>query len=92
MEGCHKTKRKAPGEAETFENHPVTEIFPPMHGGTADAALAIKEKVLGSEHPSVATSLNNFALLYLHTQGRHAEADKWEARAKAIRVKHAQDN
>ncbi len=34
-------------------------------------ALAIREKALGPEHPDVATSLNNLALLY-DDQGRYA--------------------
>ena len=37
-------------------------------------ALAIREKVLGREHPHIATSLNNLASLY-HAQGRYAEAE-----------------
>ena len=54
-------------------------------------ALAIKKKVLGSEHPGVATSLENYAAL-LRKTGRSAEAAKIEARAKAIRAKHAEEN
>jgi hypothetical protein len=46
--------------------------------------------VLGQEHPHVATSLNNLAALY-HAQGHPAEADKMEARAKAIRAKRAKE-
>ncbi len=52
------------------------------------AALAIKEKALGSEHPHVATTLGNYAVL-LRKTGRSAEATKMEARAKAIRAKRA---
>ncbi len=47
------------------------------------AALAIKEKALGSEHPHVATTLGNYAVL-LRKTGRATEAAKMEARAKAI--------
>ena len=36
-------------------------------------SLAIREKVLGREHPDVARSLNNLADLY-ERQGRYAEA------------------
>ncbi len=54
-------------------------------------ALAIKEKALGSEHPSVAASLENYAALRRET-GRGDEAAKMEARAKAIRAKHAEQN
>ncbi len=51
-------------------------------------ALAIEEKALGPEHPDVAQSLENYAAL-LRKTGRSAEAAKMEARAKAIRAKHA---
>ena len=34
-------------------------------------SLAIEEKILGPEHPDVATSLNNLAILYID-QGRYA--------------------
>ena len=37
-------------------------------------ALAIREKALGPEHPDMATSLNNLALLY-NNQGRYADAN-----------------
>ena len=46
-------------------------------------ALAIWEKVLGPEHPDVALSLNNLALLY-HAQGQYAEAQPLYQRALAI--------
>ncbi len=46
-------------------------------------ALAIREKALGPEHPNVATSLNNLAVLY-HTQGRYTEAEPLYQRALAI--------
>ena len=35
-------------------------------------ALAIREKALGPDHPDVATSLNNLAVLY-NNQGRYAD-------------------
>ena len=54
-------------------------------------ALAIREWALGPEHPAVATSLENYATLLRNT-GRAAEAAEMEARAKAIRSKHAKDN
>ncbi len=50
--------------------------------------MAIDEKALGPEHPNVATNLENYAALLRET-GRSAEADKLEARAKAIRAKRA---
>jgi len=46
------------------------------------------EKALGPEHPNVAQSLENYAVL-LRTMGRSAEAAEMEARAKAIRAKGA---
>ncbi len=54
-------------------------------------SLAIREKSLGREHPDVATSLENYADL-LGKTGRSDEAAKLEARAKAIRAKHAREN
>ncbi|MEE8608319.1 MAG: hypothetical protein V3S55_11995 [Nitrospiraceae bacterium] len=42
------------------------------------------------KHPQVATGLENYAAL-LHKLNRDAEAGKMEARAKAIRAKHAQE-
>jgi Tfp pilus assembly protein PilF len=53
-------------------------------------ALVIDEKALGPEHPQVAAVLENYAAL-LHKLNRDAEADKMEARAQAIRAKHAQE-
>ena len=40
----------------------------------AERALAIRRKILGEEHPDVATGLNNLAALY-ENQGRYAEAE-----------------
>jgi tetratricopeptide (TPR) repeat protein len=37
-------------------------------------ALAIRKKVLGLQHPDVATSLNNLAMLY-YSQGRYEQAE-----------------
>ena len=54
-------------------------------------ALEIWENALGPEHPLVATSLENYAALLRET-GRNAEANEMEARAKAIRAKHAEEN
>ena len=36
--------------------------------------MKIRQQVLGAEHPDVATSLNNLALLY-KSQGRYTEAE-----------------
>ncbi len=46
------------------------------------------EKALGPNHPHVATTLENYAALLWET-GRICEANKVEARAKAIRGKRA---
>ncbi len=53
-------------------------------------ALAIFEKAL-AENPEVAQTLEHYAAL-LHETGRSADAAKMEARAKAIRAKHAEQN
>ncbi len=54
-------------------------------------ALAIFEQALGPEHPHVGTALENYAALLRKTR-RRSEATKMEARAKAIRAKHAKEN
>jgi hypothetical protein len=46
-------------------------------------SLAIREKVLGPEHPNVASSLNNLADL-CRAQGRHADAEFFYKRSHAI--------
>jgi len=48
--------------------------------------LAIDQKALGSEHPDVATDLNNLALLYF-AKGEYARAEPLYQRALAIREK-----
>ncbi|XYI03998.1 tetratricopeptide repeat protein [Sorangium sp. So ce1128] len=50
----------------------------------AERALALREKALGSEHPDVATSLNDLALLY-KAKGDHARAEPLYQRALRIR-------
>ncbi len=73
---------------------PVILYFFPVNQGLSgnyERALAIVEKSLGPEHPDVATSLENYALL-LRKISRRAEAAKMNARAKAIRAKHARQN
>ncbi|MEH2379316.1 MAG: tetratricopeptide repeat protein, partial [Nostoc sp.] len=40
----------------------------------AERMLAIHKQISGEEHPDVATSLNNLALLY-KSQGRYADAE-----------------
>ena len=49
----------------------------------ATKAREIAERDLGPEHPSVATSLNNLALLYL-AQGQYAAAEPLYKRSLAI--------
>ncbi|MCP4288365.1 MAG: tetratricopeptide repeat protein, partial [Gammaproteobacteria bacterium] len=49
-------------------------------------ALAIREKVLGPEHPAAAPSLNNLTMLY-YAQGRYTDAEPLFQRALAIREK-----
>ena len=49
-------------------------------------SLMINEKVLGPEHPDVASSLNNLAELY-RAQGKYAEAEPLYKRSLAIREK-----
>ena len=49
-------------------------------------SLAIWENALGPEHPDVATVLVNYAALLRQT-ARADEAERREARAKAIRAK-----
>jgi CHAT domain-containing protein/Tfp pilus assembly protein PilF len=49
----------------------------------AQRSLAIREKALGTDHPNVATSLNNLALLY-DSQGKYAQAEPLHQRSLAI--------
>ncbi len=54
-------------------------------------SLAILDKALGPEHPNVAASLENYAALLRETEREH-KAEEMEARAKAIRARHAEQN
>ena len=49
----------------------------------AKKALDVAEKAVGPDHPSVAMSLNNLALLY-DTQGQYAQAEPLYKRSLAI--------
>ncbi len=49
-------------------------------------ALAIREKTLGKDHPAVAATLNNLAVLY-GKRGKHKEAEPLCKRALEIREK-----
>ena len=52
----------------------------------AERALAIREKALGPDHPDVAMSFNNLAVLY-KAQGRYADAEPLYKRNLAISEK-----
>ena len=58
----------------------------PMPSRCYKRSLAIREKALGPDHPDVAGSLNNLAVLY-HDQGRYAEAEPLYKRSLAIEEK-----
>ena len=49
----------------------------------AKKALAVAEEAVGPDHPSVAASLNNLAVLY-DAQGQYAQAELLHTRALAI--------
>ena len=49
-------------------------------------ALTVAEEIVGPDHPDVATSLNNLALLY-YTQGEYAAAEPLYKRALQISEK-----
>ena len=57
----------------------------PLHEGRAAlrTRAGIREKVLGADHPDVAMSLNNLAMLYM-THGQYAKAEPLYKRALAI--------
>ena len=67
------------------------------HGKYAEAeplyeqALAVWEKALGPDHPTVAQALENYAALLRET-GHPRDAAIMAARAKVIRAKHAKEN
>ncbi len=73
----HESSLTPPCRAAHFEAEPLFKC-----------ALTIREEALGPEHPDLAQSLENYAALLRQT-GRSAEATEMEARAKAIRAKHA---
>jgi tetratricopeptide (TPR) repeat protein len=49
-------------------------------------ALAIREKVLGTDHPCTASTYNNIAIVY-YAQGEYEKALEWYNKALAIREK-----
>lgn len=85
------------------EYHPATAItlnnLAEQHRSLGDCtqasllyeqALAIWQQI-APNHPNTATILENYALL-LRATNREAKAEKLEARAKAIREEHVQEN
>ena len=72
-------------EAATL-NQKVVEFYRAEAIPFAQRSLAIREKALGPDHPEVAQSLNNLALLY-EAQGRYADAEPLYKRALAIKEK-----
>ncbi|MDY6939507.1 MAG: tetratricopeptide repeat protein [Cyanobacteriota bacterium] len=68
-------------------NQQVLELYQQGQYATAiplaEGSLVIREKVLGDEHPDVATSLNNLALLY-HAMGNYSEAEPLYQRSLTI--------
>ena len=84
-----------PGLAQDLDeaaalNQQVTQLY--KQGRFSEAlplaqrALAIREKALGPDHPGVAESLNNLAVLY-QGQGRYVDAEPLYKRSLAIREK-----
>ncbi|NEO55845.1 MAG: tetratricopeptide repeat protein [Okeania sp. SIO3B5] len=57
----------------------------------AEKALAIRKNVLGDDHPNVATSMNNLALLY-YLQGKYTEAEPLFQQSLAIWKEKLGDN
>lgn len=68
LTGCYLHNRGLQDEAEPLERQ----------------ALAIREQVLGPEHPETASSLNDLAILY-HHHGQYEQAERLYQRALAIR-------
>ena len=75
----------------TNENYAEAESLYMLALANSENAVELgrwDERSLGN---LTATTLENYAAL-LHETGRSAEANKMEARAKAIRAKHAEEN
>ncbi len=79
--------RKRPSGQMTSKYHQVSIAY--ERGDDAEAeqiykrALAIKEKVLGPDHPDVAMTLNNLVVLY-KSQGKYTEAEPLYRRTLSI--------
>ena len=54
-------------------------------------SVTLKERLLGPQHPDLASSLNNYAAFLRKTQNER-EAVAWEARARAISGVRASTN
>ena len=65
--------------AEFYDNQGLFAAGEPLH----KRALAIKEKAVGPDHPSVAASLNNMAEQY-DAKGQYALAEPLYRRSLAI--------
>ena len=93
--GCEKEEVTKPPEPpaqaqETLWKKLNTKFLTLYHQGlyseaatVAKEALKVAKNTFGSNHPDVATSLNNLAALY-HNQGKYAEAEPMYKRSLAI--------
>ena len=100
IDACEKLYRRGLAIMErTFGNAEATAAYTVTLSGLLQSqgrleeavpfyerSLTILEKALGPEHPDVATILEDYASLLRQTS-RSDEAERMEARAKAIRVK-----
>ena len=89
--GMGSILNKLAGNLRTNENYAEAESLYMLALANSEKAIELgrwDERSLGN---LTATTLENYAAL-LHETGRSAEANKMEARAKAIRAKHAEEN
>ncbi len=91
MAVCHERPNKE-RRCDAVREMRVGPSEPAAQGGYEEAkplyrrSLGTFERALGPEHPHVAQSLENYAALLRQT-ARADEAERMEARAKAIRAK-----
>ena len=83
--GDEAARQQAEAE-QLYKNGKYGEAIPP-----AERALAMREKALGPDHPSVANDLQNYGTM-LKAANRDAEAEPLLARAKAIRDKRGRSD
>jgi CHAT domain-containing protein/Tfp pilus assembly protein PilF len=76
-----EAERLAQKANQLYQQEKFTEAIP-----VVERIIAIFEKVLGSEHPLVATYLNNLGALYVHLY-KYAQAEPLYQRSLAIREK-----